>query len=109
MLSFAPIRYHSVLAEQGGPIARISATTLSIFDRVMVQANAFLDATLTEGKPKYAFYGSADGTGSSANPAAAQHVQQRRCQKVRFRLRPHLQWHDRISRLQMAGAPQSAF
>jgi hypothetical protein len=74
MLSFAPIRYQSVFAEQGGPIARTTATTLSIFDRVMVQANAFLDSKLSEGKPLYSFYGSADGTGSSVNPSVAQHI-----------------------------------
>jgi hypothetical protein len=74
MLSFAPIRYQSVLAEQGGPIARISVSTLPIFDRVTHQADAFLNPALSEGKPRYAFSGSADGTGSSGNPASAQHI-----------------------------------
>ncbi len=74
MLSFAPFFYRNVFAEKGGPIQRTeNAGTLEIAGHVETQVNAFLKPELAAGKMSHAVYGSADGTGSSENPAVAQH------------------------------------
>jgi hypothetical protein len=74
MLSFAPFLYRNVFADRGGPIQRTeNAGTLDVAGRVETQMNAFLKAELVSGKMRHSVYGNADGTGSSENPAIAQH------------------------------------
>src|ERR1700683_1567636 len=74
MLSFAPFFYRNVFAEKGGPIQRTeNAGTLEMPGHVETQLNACLKPELAAGKMSHAVYGSADGTGSSENPAVARH------------------------------------
>lgn len=74
MLSFAPFKYRNVWAAKGGPIQRVeNAGTLDIAGRPEVQVNAFLRPELSAGKMGHSVYGDADGTGSAASAAVAQH------------------------------------
>ena len=74
MLSFAPIFYRDVFQDRGGPIASVYSSELPIFGQNIYQANAFLSPDLITGKPRHAIFGNADGTGSSADPAVAEHI-----------------------------------
>ncbi|HEU5077907.1 MAG TPA: hypothetical protein VFT72_01765 [Opitutaceae bacterium] len=74
MLSLAPIRYRTVFAEHGGPVAQVQAGKFSVFDAERYQALAFLKPELAENKPQNILYGAADGSGSSSNPSVAQHI-----------------------------------
>lgn len=73
-LSLGALRYRSVLAEDGGPIVRITTSKCSILGQPQLQANAYLRPELSAGKPSYALYGQADGTGSSESSAIACHM-----------------------------------
>jgi hypothetical protein len=78
MFSFAPFLYRDVFADvgKGGPIQRTEdAGVLQIagHKELETQVNAFLKPELAVGKMNHAVYGNADGTGSSASPAVAQH------------------------------------
>lgn len=74
MINFAAIRYRDVLAEFGGPIARISATPVSIFGRTAIQANAYLADGLVNRRPKMELYGNADGTGTHRTAQVARYT-----------------------------------
>ncbi|HZZ57497.1 MAG TPA: hypothetical protein VFE31_06680 [Opitutaceae bacterium] len=73
MLSLAPFLYRHVSAEHRGPIAKVEADKVSLPNHPLYQANAYLRPDLNGGRPSTTVYGSADGTGSSDNPAVAQH------------------------------------
>jgi hypothetical protein len=74
MISLAPLRYRNVFVENGGPVARVQAGKFSVFENEGYQALAYLKPGLTDNKPQNVLYGSADGSGSSNNPAIAQHM-----------------------------------
>lgn len=73
MISLAPFLYRHISVEHKGPIAKVEADKVSLPNHPLYQANAYLRPDLIGGKPAAAVYGSADGTGSSDNPAIAQH------------------------------------
>ena len=72
MLSLAPFRYRDVLAEHGGPIAKIELGRVSVRGKPMIQANAWLTPGLTR-KRTGVLYSSADGTGTHPVPSVARH------------------------------------
>lgn len=74
MFSLAAIKYRNVLAEFGGPIARICSAPFSIYGRNSFQANAYLAPGLIPRKPVHEVYGNADGTGSSDSPQVARYM-----------------------------------
>ena len=74
MVSLATLKYSDVFAENGGPIDRIETGALEVFGQSYCQANAFLRDELSVGKPAYAVYGRADGTGSALSAATASHM-----------------------------------
>jgi len=74
MVSLASLRYSDVFADSGGPIASIVTGDLSVFGVPHKQANAFLRPEIAVGKPAYAVYGQADGTGSDPSAAVACHM-----------------------------------
>ncbi|HKB91858.1 MAG TPA: hypothetical protein VKC60_15180 [Opitutaceae bacterium] len=71
MFSLASVRYRNVLANNGGPIARVDVSEFPIYGRRVFQANARLAPGLIQKKPKYALYSDADGTGASTSPMIA--------------------------------------
>lgn len=72
MLSLAPFRYRDVLADHGGPIAKIESGPFSVRAKPVTQALAWLTPGLTR-KRTGAVYGSADGSGTHAVPSVARH------------------------------------
>ncbi len=72
--SLAPLRYWDVFADRDGPIEHVWVNEFPIFGEKSYQANARLRPGLTKGKPNCAVYGNNDGTGSSPDPAVAQHM-----------------------------------
>jgi hypothetical protein len=73
MLSLAPYLFRNVFAEHGGPVERVQAGELPVFNRPSFQASAFLRPQLkADTKHQLVVFGSADGSGSAPNPAAAQ-------------------------------------
>jgi hypothetical protein len=74
MFSFAPINYRAILASDGGPIDRITSSTLDVLGRKEPQANAFLVPGLVKEKPALSVYGNADGTGSNQSAQVARHM-----------------------------------
>lgn len=73
MISFAPLLYRNVYAEDGGPIARTDTASFPIFEQHSFQSCAFLRPGLG-GKKAPELYGAADGTGSAPTPALAEHI-----------------------------------
>lgn len=73
MLSLASLRYRSVLAEDGGPIAEISSGAFPVRGTRMVLANARLSEGLTR-KRTLSLYSDADGSGTHAVPSIARHM-----------------------------------
>ena len=73
MLSFAPFLYRDVLAVQGGPIAKVDAVKVEMTNHPAYLANAYLRADLAS-PSKHVIYGDTDGSGSSDDSAAAQHM-----------------------------------
>ena len=72
MLSLAGIRYRSVLATHGGPIARIEAGHFPVRGRRVILANATLQPGLVRKSP-LCLFSSADGTGTHPVPTIARH------------------------------------
>jgi hypothetical protein len=74
MVSLAALRYCDVFADSGGPIASIVTGEIPVFGKSYWQANAFLRPEISVGKPAYAIYGQADGTGSDLSSSVACHM-----------------------------------
>lgn len=74
MFNLAAIKYRNVLAEFGGPIARICSAPFAIYGSNSYQANAYLTPGLIARKPVQEIYGNADGTGSSESPQVARYI-----------------------------------
>lgn len=72
MLSLAGLRYRNVLAEHGGPVARIEAGWFPVRGRQVVLANATLKSGLVRKGPVVLF-SSADGTGTDPVATVARH------------------------------------
>ena len=72
--SLAPSRYWNVFAETSGPIEKVWVGEFPILGEKSYQACATLRPGLVAGKPSCSVYGNSDGTGSSPNPAVAQHM-----------------------------------
>ena len=73
MLSLAPVYFRDVFSDQGGPVLRVQSGEFPIFNENSYQASAYLKPELTPHKQSTVMFGTADGTGSSNNPAVAQH------------------------------------
>jgi hypothetical protein len=74
MLSLAGYRFRNVLESEGGPVARVSVREVSVYGRVMYQANAWLSERIVPQRRKHALYSDADGTGTAEVPMVAQHM-----------------------------------
>jgi len=74
MLSLAPLFYRNVFADDGGPITRTQSSAVKIFNHPSYQAGAFLRPELIRGEKAQVIHGTADGTGSADNPAAARDI-----------------------------------
>lgn len=74
MCNLAALKYRNVLAEFGGPIARICSAPIEIYGRNSYQANAYLNPGLIARKPAHEVYGNADGTGSNDSPQVARYM-----------------------------------
>jgi hypothetical protein len=74
MVSLAALKYRNVLADFGGPIARICSSPFSIYGRKSFQANAFLAPGLVPHKVANEVYGEADGTGANDCPQVARYM-----------------------------------
>jgi hypothetical protein len=72
VLSLAGLRYRSVLAEHGGPVARIEAGQFPVRGRKMILANATLKPGLIRKAPLHLF-SDADGTGTHPVASVARH------------------------------------
>ncbi len=73
MLSLAGLRYRSVLAQHGGPVARIDAGYFPVRGKRVVLANASLIPGLTRKGPMSLFSQTADGTGVDPIASVARH------------------------------------
>jgi hypothetical protein len=73
LLSIASIRYRSVLASAGGPIAAIEEGAIEAFGKTLRQANARLQEGLAP-RPTLQLYSDADGTGMHRSAAIARHI-----------------------------------
>jgi hypothetical protein len=73
MLSFAPYLYKDVFSARGGPIDKVDAGKVQMTHHPEYLANAYLRSDLAS-KSKHTIYGNTDGSGSSDNPAVAQHM-----------------------------------
>jgi ribosomal protein S12 methylthiotransferase accessory factor YcaO len=74
MLSLAAFRYRNVLAEYGGPVARIEMGEFPVRGRKLLLANATLKPGLTRKTPCALFSSEADGTGVHQLPSVARHI-----------------------------------
>ena len=74
MVSLAALRYSDVFADNGGPIESVAVGDVLVFGQPFKQANAFLRPEISIGKPDFAVYGQADGTGSDPVGAVACHM-----------------------------------
>lgn len=74
MCNLAALKYRNVLAEFGGPIARICSSPIAIYGRNSFQANAYLTPGLITRKSANEVYGNADGTGSHESPQVARYM-----------------------------------
>jgi hypothetical protein len=72
MLSLAGLRYRNVLAEYGGPIARIETGNFPVRGRHVILANATLAAGLVRKAP-LSLFSAADGTGTHPVAVVARH------------------------------------
>ena len=72
MLSLAGLRFRNVLAEYGGPVARIDTGHFPVRGRQMMLANATLTAGLVRKGPLHLF-SDADGTGTDPVAAVARY------------------------------------
>jgi len=72
MLSLGSLRYRSVLASHGGPVAQIETGEFSVRGRRTMLANARLVPGLTRPRA-LSLYSSADGTGTDPSPVIARH------------------------------------
>lgn len=73
MFNLAALKYRNVLAEFGGPVARVCSAPFAIFGQNSFQANAYLAPGLVPRKSTFELYGNADGTGSSETPQVARY------------------------------------
>jgi hypothetical protein len=71
MLNLASLRFRQVLAENGGPLARVSCREISLLGGRWFEANAYLRAEHAVGLwPRHVF-GSASGSGTDRSPLVA--------------------------------------
>ncbi len=71
MVSLAAFKYGNVLAEDGGPVARLDVGGIWVCGERQCLVNAHLHPGLSDGKARPALYGSADGTGVDHEPVSA--------------------------------------
>ena len=74
LFSLGSLRYCNVLAQHGGPIARIEVGQVSMRGRTVTQANARLKEGLVTHPRNLEFYSNDDGTGTHAVPSVARHM-----------------------------------
>ncbi|HVU32756.1 MAG TPA: hypothetical protein VHE61_04930 [Opitutaceae bacterium] len=74
MLSLAAFKYRNVLAEYGGPVARIQMGEFPLRGRKVTLANVTLKPGLVLKGPMTMFNGAADGTGVDPVPSVARHM-----------------------------------
>lgn len=74
MLNLASLKYRRVLAREGGPIAKIVSTPVSVSGRNTIQANAFLAPGLAPRKPGLRLNEQADGAGANDSARIACHI-----------------------------------
>lgn len=72
MISLAPLRFRNVLADQGGPIAKVESGSFSMRGRPVVLANARLVPGLVR-KGALSLFSDADGTGMDRVASVARH------------------------------------
>lgn len=73
MISLAALRYRNVLAEHGGPVAKIETGHFPVRGRKMLLANATLNPGLTR-KSSLTLFSDADGTGVHRIASVARHM-----------------------------------
>lgn len=74
MISLAPFRYARVLSKYDGPIEKIEYSRVSVGERELYQANAWLSRRLNLQKPGLEVFGEADGTGTHDSAMVARHM-----------------------------------
>lgn len=71
MINLAALRYRHVLAEDGGPLERVSCREVSLLGGRWFEANAYLRAEHTAGVWRRQVFGSASGSGTDHSPLVA--------------------------------------
>lgn len=74
MFSLAAINYRDIFTANGGPVERVSSSSIDVLGRQAHQANAYLAPGLINGKSPLSVYGNADGTGASGSAQVARHM-----------------------------------
>ncbi len=74
MLNLASFRYRNVLAENGGPVARLETGPFDLRGRAVTLANATLRPGLARRHDLSIFSATADGSGVHELPAVARHI-----------------------------------
>ena len=73
MLTLAAFRYRKILAEVGGPIAKLVVSDTSVLGVRQFQANAYLRPDLIPWKNSSEVFSDADGTGTADSPMVARY------------------------------------
>ena len=73
MLTLAAYRFRRIMADAGGPIARLSAVDTGVLGIRQFQANAFLRSDLIAWKTSNEVFSDAAGTGTADSPMVARH------------------------------------
>jgi len=73
MLNFAAFRYRNIMADAGGPIAKLAVCDTFVLGERQFQANSFLRPDLIAWKTSSEVFSDAAGTGTADSPMVARH------------------------------------
>lgn len=73
MLTLAAFRYRNIMADAGGPIAKLSVSDTSVLGVRQFQVNAYLRPDLIPWKNSSEVFSDADGTGTADSPMVARY------------------------------------
>lgn len=74
MINLAALRYRRVFADCQGPIDRVETVDITVAERRLFQANAYLRPDLLPTRVKRTVYSDAAGSGTDASPMVARHM-----------------------------------